>query len=197
MPIDPSRFHPVNVSDTCAVWNVLSSRLLYRRARDGKCEFTCSWYVHYEALYRRRSSMSRADIELRERLKVAQANGSFAPISISLGDLQVVANLESRRQLSLGELSSIALAVGIGHAFLTDDQAARRLAQDVLTTARVQTTPHLLAWLYFVSLISDTDVDAISEEHERLGRPLRPHFRRAHEMAMMARAMERTRSPPE
>ena len=33
MGFDPSRFHPFNVTDTCAVWNTLSSRVLYSTAR--------------------------------------------------------------------------------------------------------------------------------------------------------------------
>jgi len=28
MPVDPRSFHPSNVTDTCAVWNVLSSEVL-------------------------------------------------------------------------------------------------------------------------------------------------------------------------
>lgn len=52
MPLDPSRFHAVNVSDTCAVWNVLSSATLYSAAVAKGCTFCCTGFVAYECLER-------------------------------------------------------------------------------------------------------------------------------------------------
>lgn len=45
-------------SDTCAVWNILSSEVLYGKARALNCEFCITSYVHYECLYKPRREIS-------------------------------------------------------------------------------------------------------------------------------------------
>lgn len=50
MAIDPSKFHLINVADTCAVWNVLSSSRLHAAAKEARCEFCITSFVRYECL---------------------------------------------------------------------------------------------------------------------------------------------------
>lgn len=192
MTIDPRSFDRVNVTDTCAIWNVLSSDLLYRRAMQAGCDFCCTEYVAYEALVRAPAKQDSAHAELQSRLRSAREAGQFKTYSISLLDLIAVATLQARRRLSLGELSSIAFASNIRQAFLTDDQKARRLAGEVPSVSRVQTTPHMFAWLYFTGQVTDADVGAVIEQHEQVRRPLRPHFEAAYAAACRARLMERS-----
>src|SRR5690349_16488757 len=129
MAIDPSRFHKINVADTCSVWNILSSRRLYAGAQEARCEFCITGFVLYECLVKPRTSPTDADLELRERLKREQTRGKFASHSCSIDDLQAIADLESRRRLGKGELSSIAFASRIRQAFITDDLKARALSE--------------------------------------------------------------------
>ncbi|WWL44303.1 hypothetical protein V5O39_26330 [Pseudomonas parakoreensis] len=97
MAIDPSKFHKINVADTCSVWNILSSRRLYAAAQEAKCEFCMTGFVLYECLVKPRTAATEADLELRERLKQEQTKGKFASHSCSIDDLQAIAALESRK----------------------------------------------------------------------------------------------------
>jgi hypothetical protein len=60
MAVDPRSFHLYNVTDTCSVWNVLSSATLYQTARSAGCNFICTAYVVYECLLKLRQSPSEA-----------------------------------------------------------------------------------------------------------------------------------------
>ena len=124
MPIDPSKFHTVNVADTCAIWNVLSSRLLYGTARGAGCSFCCTRFVHYECVHKPRNSPTAEDLELQKRFRDECDRGNLSVHPLEISDLQDVMILENRGRLSKGELSSIAFARRIRHAFLTDDQKA-------------------------------------------------------------------------
>lgn len=189
MAIDPSSFQPLNVVDTCAVWNCLSSRRLYDAALAAKCSFCCVAFVHYECLHKPRKNPSAKELELRDRLIVEIKNGKFPKYEISIDDLQEVATLEARRKLSKGELASIAFAKRTRQAFLTDDRKARDLAFATLDRGMTQTTPHLLAWLFFDSRLMDGDLEEIVLEHKGYGRPLEPHYRDAYMEALRCRLM--------
>ncbi|MBT2119752.1 hypothetical protein KK141_21715 [Dyella sp. LX-66] len=193
MEIDPSSFHPVNVTDTCAVWNVLSSLRLYAAAKAAGCDFCMTAFVHYECLIKKRGELKETHRTLMDRLRRAQRNGDFASHASTIGDLQRVAQLEQRRKLGKGELSSIAFAMKIGQAVMTDDQKARRLAHDV-GHSLVQTTPHLFGWLFFAGKLTEADKGAIIQQHVEMGQILKPHLERAYEMAMNA-IMKATRKP--
>lgn len=183
MAIDPSTFHPFNVTDTCAVWNILSSARLRSAAREASCDFCITSYVHYECLVKPRTSPTKADRELRQKLEVEQRGGAFKAHSCSIGDLQNVRVLAERKRLGMGEISSIAFAMKIGHAVLTDDQKARKLATD--TGHRlVQTTPHLFSWLIFTRRLGDSDVPLVVDQHQTLDGNLAPHLHRAYELAL-------------
>jgi len=182
MAIDPSKFHLVNVMDTCAVWNVLSSARLYSAAKDAGCEFCMTGFVLYECIVKKRSAQKATDNELTERLQRERRSGAFKEYASTIGDLQRVAQLEQRKKLGKGELSAIALAMKINQAVMTDDQKARRLAQDV-GHPLVQTTPHLFAWLIFKQRLVDADKSLVIRQHEEMGQILSPHFEDAYRLA--------------
>src|SRR5690242_7004238 len=164
MEIDPSSFQPVNVVDTCAVWNVLSSQRLFSVAREAGCEFCTTAFVYYECLIKKRGVSKETDTVLMERLRRAQGKGACQAHASTIDDLQQVALLERRKSLGKGELSSIAFAMKIGQAVMTDDQGARKLALAV-GHFPVQTTPHLFGWLFFTGKLSERDKAPILQQH--------------------------------
>lgn len=194
MSIDPSKFHLFNVTDTCSVWNILSSARLRSAAKDARCDFCITSFVHYECLIKPRTAPTAADRELRRRLQIEQRVGSFAAYSCSIEDLQDVRVLESRKRLGMGEISSIAFAMRIGHAVLTDDQKARKLATSV-GHPLVQTTPHLFSWLIFTRRLGDSDVPIVVEQHKALEGDLAPHLDRAYDLALQCQLNSRHLGP--
>ncbi len=188
MAIDPSRFHPHNITDTCSVWNILSSTQLFRAARLAKCTFCCTVYVMYECLHKPRNSVSSTDVELQNRLRSLDTR-DLMTCDLEIADLQTVGILEQRKNLGKGELSSIAFAMRTGLAFLTDDQKARKLALEVLAQQLVQTTPHLVGWLFFHSHLTDGDKTALIADHKAMNRPLVKCFEEMYMEALRCRLM--------
>ena len=187
MAIDPSKFQLVNVADTCAVWNVLSSARLHAAAKEARCEFCITSFVRYECLNKpRKKTPTTAETELMRRLAQEQGRGGFAAHSCDIGDLQAIKLLESRKRLGKGELSSIAFAMKIGQAVITDDLKARKLAEDS-GHAHIQTTPHLFSWLIFKGRLGDSDKGTVIAQHKAMERPLEPHFEDAYDMALQCR----------
>jgi hypothetical protein len=125
------------------------------------------------------------------------ANGQFKSYGIDLEDLQDVAILRNRKRLSLGELSSIAFANKTRQAFLTDDQKARRLAEEVLQPDQVQTTPHLFGWMLFAGALHDSDKDEVIREHSAMKRPLARLFEAMYLWALEQRLKSQLCSKPE
>ncbi len=189
MAIDCSRFHLVNVIDTCAIWNVLSSKRLTSAAKAARCHFSATRFVYYEALHKRRKAPVKEDIELQNHLRKERAAGFFGDCSLDIGDLQEVDILERRMRVGKGELSSIAFAKKAGLAFMTDDQKARKLGSGIVGSSRVQTTPHMLGWLFFIGQLSDSDKSVVIDQHERYGGPLRPYFETMYNEALRCRLM--------
>ncbi len=187
MAIDPSQFHLQNVTDTCAVWNVLSSRILYSRARDAGCDFCITRFVLYECLDKPRKNESQAERKLQERLQQERDLGRFQDHALEIADLQDVDVMEKRQRLGKGELVSIAFAKKTRQAFMTDDQKARKLGHSELTPNMVQTTPHLFGWLFFTSRLSDGEESVIIEEHNSFGRPLAKYFEEMYNRALQYR----------
>lgn len=196
MTFDPTGFHRLNVVDTCAVWNVLSSKTLHQAAGSAGCVFSCTRFVYYECLVKPRKIISNEDLELQRRLKQERKRGQFQDYHLEMDDLLEVELLERRRNLGKGELSSIAFARRTRQAFLTDDQKARRLAEQVMETRMVQTTPYLLGWLFYIGILMDHDMDRIIEEHESLEKriPLTGFFEaiymRSLEYKLLARGLD-------
>ena len=186
MAIDPSKFHLINVTDTCSVWNILSSNRLYSAAKLAGCDFCVTSFVQYECLIKRRNSPSTNEITLMDKLKAEQAKGAFKAHSSSIDDLQAIASLEKRKRLGKGELSAIAFAMKIRQGLLTDDRKAFQLAIE-MGHIHSQTTPHLFSWLIFKNILGDGDKSTVLHEHLALGRQLGPHLQRAYEMALFCR----------
>lgn len=189
MAIDPSTFYLYNITDTCAVWNVLSSVTLYRAARLSKVSFVCTRFVLYECLHKPRTSYSQSDDTLQSRLRNAQAQSDFTSYPLDISDLQTIQLLENRKKLGKGELSAIAFALKVHQAFLSDDQNAKKLGREVLEQASVQTTPHLLAWLFYFNQLTDSDHVTIIKEHKDMNRPLSEYFHQAYLEACRCRLM--------
>lgn len=186
MAIDPSKFHLVNVADTCSVWNILSSARLHSAAKDARCDFCITSFVRYECLVKPRNAPTEADHELRRRLLSEQRNGGFQAHSCGIDDLQDVTVLRDRKRLGMGEISSIAFAMKIRQAVITDDQKARKLAA-AAGHALTQTTPHLFSWLIFTGKLGDSDHGVVVSQHKELGGDLEPHLRDAYELALQCR----------
>lgn len=195
MAINPSKFHLVNVADTCSVWNVLSSHRLHAAAKEARCDFCITTFVRYECLIKpRKKEPSPTERELIQRLTKEQAIGHFIAHSCDIADLQAIKLLESRKRLGKGELSSIAFAMKIGQAVITDDMKARRLAEDS-GHSLTQTTPHLFSWLIFKGHLGDSDISTVIGQHQKMNRPLTPHLERAYEMALQYRLNVGSRAP--
>jgi len=191
MPVDPSEFHKLNVTDTCAVWNILSSKTLYETAKAVGCNFSVTRFVYYECLLKRRSKMEITDQELRSRLVAEREKGQFREYHLEIADLQDVEILEKRRNLGMGELSSIAFARRTRQAFITDDQGARKLASEVMEHRKVQTTPHLFGWLIYNSFLSDRDKDVVLQEHLEVKGDISKYLQEIYERALLYRLNSR------
>lgn len=183
MATDPSRFHPVNVTDTCSVWNVLSSNSLYEAAKKAGCLFCVTAFVRYELLDKPRKTSHAADNELKRRLLQEQMAGRFETHPCTIDDLQAIGLLADRRSLGIGELSSIAFALKIRQGFLSDDKKAFNLAVDRGIVAS-QTVPDLLEWLVFTGGLSDAEAIGAIEEHRALSRSLAAQLNGARERAL-------------
>ncbi len=180
-------FKKINVLDTCSVWNVLSSRQLYSVAICNSFNFCCTFFVHYECLYKSRSTKPSEDAELCNRLVREIQLGKITIHHLELEDLNEIAILQRRKRLGKGELSSIAFSRRIHQAFLTDDQGARKLANEVLGEEFVQTTPQLFGYLVYNGTLTDPDKDDIISEHKSLNRPLEQHFKKLYLTALELR----------
>ncbi|MBW4647596.1 MAG: hypothetical protein KME06_02700 [Kastovskya adunca ATA6-11-RM4] len=173
---DPSKFHKFNVVDTCAIWNIISSQLLRTTAYSVGCSFCCTDFVYYECLYKPRTEVKPEDIALQNLLRQEIQNGKFKNYHLDIEDLQEIEVLQKRKNLGKGELASIAFAKKTYQACLTDDKNARNLAEEVLTHPRVQTTAHLLGWLFFERFLIDGDLSLIIEQHKQYNRKLEEYF---------------------
>jgi len=197
MPRDVSKFVHVNATDTCSVWNVLSSLTLYRASKGGKIVFCCTGYVHYECIRRPRKSFNLLEQELQKRLQKALTENQFSAYPLELRDLQNAALMKKRKNLGLGELATLAFAMKAGIAFLTDDRGAQKFAVECISAEKVQTTPHLLGWLFFESILTDGDKSKIISEHSAMGRPLASPFEEMYIEALRCRLLtQRTITKP-
>jgi len=136
-----------------------------------------------------RKNPSKKDVELQDRFRNECRRGAFSSHHLDIEDLQDVMILENRKKLSKGELSSIAFAKKTRQAVLTDDQKARKLAEQVMDRQMVQTTPHLFGWLYFTNRLSDGDRAEIIAEHEKYNGRLAPYFEIMYREALRCRLM--------
>lgn len=189
MSFDPSRFSSMVVTDTCSVWNTLSSRRLFSAAIAAKIHFCITPMVEYECLYKTRSNPSPESIELMQRLKTAQRNGAFPIQPCELEDLLNVSQT-APKGLGAGELSCIAVAYKVRSlAFMTDEKKARYHARDRVMIA-VETTPRLYGFLHFYRHLGDSDHAEVIAEHQRFEkRPLTTFLDDAYRHAMYCRCL--------
>lgn len=183
-----STFKLLNVADTCALWNVLASPLLYRNARAVGVSMSSTQFVRYECLHKRGANSPEWN-ELRKRLLERSAAGEIIFCHIELEDLQEVASLEGRLAISKGELSSIAWAKRTAQSFFSDDKKAKRLAESVIDRDSIQDTPHLCAWLCIQGSIHEHDEGQIRADLRALNRFLDPHISNAFRTALEIRLM--------
>ena len=181
---DPSKFEKLNVVDACAIWNIISTQLLRTTAYSAGCYFCCTDFVYYECLYKPRTIGKPEDIALQDLLKQEMKSGKFKNYHLDIEDLQEIDVLQKRKNLGKGELASIAYAKKTRQAFLTDDRGARNLAEEVLTHDMVQTTTHLLGWLFFESYLSDGDLNQVIDQHKEYNGKLEKYFRVMYERAL-------------
>ena len=196
--LDPSAFIPYNVVDSCSIWNILSSIILYRAAvsETAGCSFCCTNFVHYECLIKPRTKLTEQEQQLKERLINEKSKGKqFVDYHSSIEDLQDIEVLEKRQNLGKGELSSIVFSRKTGQPFLTDDKGARKLAESILNN-QVQTTPHLFGWLFYKNILADSDKDLIINEHSTFRTTTRGNlsqfFETMYERALEFQLMHRT-----
>jgi hypothetical protein len=74
-------------------------------------------------------------------------------------------------------------------AFMSDDRKALKLAATVMAKEYLQSTTHLIGWLYFRGKLQDSDKDKIVAELKRFDRNLQPHLDKAYEEALRCRLM--------
>lgn len=196
--LNPSQFYPYNVVDTCSIWNILSSKRLYEASISvvAKCNFCCTNFVYYECMLKPRGNRISEELELQKRLLAEREHREqFKDYHLDIEDLQEVEVLENRKNLGKGELTSIIFAKKTRQAFMTDDKGARELAEQVITDGKVQTTPHLLGWLFYQNILIDSDKAAIIEEHSKFRKEKRGNlseffkdmYKRAYEYQLMNR----------
>lgn len=187
---DPSKFHKLNVVDTCAIWNIISTQLLRTTAYSIGCSFCCTDFVYYECLYKPRTEVKPEDIALQNILRQEMLNGQFKNYHLEIEDLQEIEVLQKRKNLGKGEVSSIVFAKKTYQAVLTDDYNARNLAEEVLTHQMVQTTAHLLGWLFFERFLIDSDLSLIIKQHKQYNRKLEEYFRVMYHRALDFRSKQ-------
>ncbi|WP_072783747.1 hypothetical protein [Duganella sacchari] len=180
MLADPSDFHLHNVTDTCSVWNILSSQTLYTKAQAAGCSFCITGFVKYELLDKPRKKNHDADRELKGRLRQAHTEGKFSVCACTIDDLQAIRSLQLRKSLGKGELSSIAIAKRINLGFLSDDVKALKLSKNENVVA-TQDVPHLLSWLMFSKGLTDGEANHVICEHVALSGSLKQQLQKAKE----------------
>lgn len=189
MSLNPSVFNKYNVADACTIWNILSSKVLWQATQSAKCEFCCTGAVKYECLDKPRKSISIKEKELQNLLKSEQSKGNFTVYHLDINDLLDVDVLRQRKNLGMGELSSIAFARKTRQAFITDDQGARKLANAELGVSNVQTTPHLFGWLMYERFLTDGDKQQVIEQHLSCNGLLKKHFEVMYQKALEYKLM--------
>jgi hypothetical protein len=186
-------FMLLNVTDTCALWNILGSSLLSRAARRAAVSFSSTQFVYYECFYKRGENRPERQ-ELQSRLRELIKSKEIGFWDIDLEDLQELAALEERKAISKGELSSIVFAKRTAQSFLSDDVQAKKLARAVLAGSAIQDTPHLCAWLCIHDAIHESDEHTIRAELATLNRALEPHLHNAFLKALEYKLMKQMES---
>lgn len=191
MFFDPRKFHQMLVTDTCSVWNLMSTRRLFQAACSAKVYFCITPMVLFECLFKPRKSTTPEKTELINRLRQARKTGAFPVQACDIDDLAEITR-GAPKGLGSGELSCIAVAYRImTFGVMTDEKLARRYVEKQLTL-KVETTPRLYGWLHFQGYLSDADHGEVIAEHEKYeNRPLSKFLQSAYESALHQRLYEK------
>lgn len=193
MTFDITKLFLYNVIDSCSVWNILSSPIIYQSSIQAGCYFALTNYVSYECLYKKRKE--KHDAAIITKLEKEIATRRFMNCNITIDDLQEIKILENRKNLGKGELSSIVFAKKTRQAFLTDDKKARALAKEVLGSEFVQTTPQLVGFCFYKRHLLDGDFNTLIAEHKASltssWGDLSRFFKEVYEESLRIRLMER------
>jgi hypothetical protein len=185
---DLSKFRLSNVADTCSIWNLLSSLIVWAASKQQRVTICCTQFVQYECLHKP-GRLRPERVELQKRFRREIADGRLRCFNIELEDLQDIEALSKRKKVSSGELSSMVFAKRTSQAFLSDDRKASKLAAAIIPNDHIQSTTHLIGWLYFEGKLQDSDKDKITAELKQFDRNLQPHLDRAYEEALRCRLM--------
>lgn len=188
-----TQFKLYNVIDSCSVWNILLSPIIYQASLTAGCFYIMTGYVAYECLHKKRKlGLNTTSIE---RLEKEIKAGKFTTYNITIDDLQDIEILNNRKRLGKGELSAIVFAQKTRQAFLTDDKKARKLGNGVLGSENVQTTPHLVGYCFYKRHLLDGDFNILIQEHTSTLNGswgnLSPYFQEAYEYSLKIRLMEK------
>ena len=198
----PERFALVNVTDTCAIWNVVGSATLFKAARKSGLSFIITNTVYYECFVKYKGTApSPEHEELRIRLREYIHRGDVSRIELTIDDLQELIGVARRlgvdRRLGYGEMACVALARHLRQAVLTDNKRDFRAIGE-LVDGRLQTTPRLLGWLYLDGGLTDGEVKDVIEQHRTSGGQMADVYERAHyeacEKLLMQQAGTRART---
>ena len=180
----PDSFWAVNVTDTCAIWNLVGTATLFRTALRQRLSFVITNTVFYECFLKSRGKTpSTVHRKLRVRLRQHLQQGEVRQVDATIDDLQEVMSIARYRgvgtRLGYGEISCIAVARRLRQAVLTDNKRDFR-AIGGLIDGLMQTTPRLLGWLYLEEQLTDGDVEEIMAEHNHCGGEMAKAYELAH-----------------
>ena len=183
----PDSFRPVNVTDTCAVWNLVGAATLFRTALRQRLSFAITNTVFYECFIKSRGKRPSAGLtRLRGRLRQHLQRGQVVQVDATIEDLQEVMAMARRRglvtRLGYGEVSCIAAARRLRQAVLTDNKRDFRAIEELIDGV-LQTTPRLLGWLYLEEQLTDGDIEAIIVEHTHSGGQMTRVYKQAYREA--------------
>lgn len=198
----PDDFNRVNVTDTCAVWNLVGADTLFRCARRVNVAFLITPTVFYECFVKTRGRPPSAGrTALQAKLSRHLGEKEVTRLGVSIEDLQETVAMAKRKglhkRLGQGELSCAALARQLGHAAVLTDNRRDFRAIRILVDDRLQKTPQLLGWLYVEGLLNDSDVDDVVAEHAATEGQMANVYKQAHLLACEKVLVRRTAGAPQ
>ncbi|CAO3358026.1 hypothetical protein [Azospirillum melinis] len=154
--------------DTCAVWNILCSQTLSNALR-GRCHFLLAQYVRHECLVKPRKTREGHAALMAKLEEELDSGKHFSVHALTIEDLRdTVASIGKVKRFHNGELAALALARKLVKGFVSDDRAARVVAEDKLGSDLVRTTPHLVGLLVYQGHLSDGDIPGIIADNAAL-----------------------------
>jgi len=176
-----------NMIDTCSIWNMISSSILYTKSKAAGIIYYATEFVIYECIHKPRKTATDTDIELMRRFSSMLKMNDFYRMKISIQDIQDFEKTYNTKGIGKGEMSCIILAQKYKQSIITDDQDARKIAENIIPREFVQTIPRLVGHLVFCGHIIDSDISDILDAHSAFNRNLEPHLTRCFHLALEQR----------